>query len=120
MGEDITFGEPDYSPGAGGFESLYEGGESWVDGPEAHPPLAGPCPCIPPERVKNWSENVIVGTPMMFCTTHGGTRTIHTTTDEGLCDWAWGLKNKGGEPVSPCALMWKLVSLIPGEGIIED
>lgn len=117
---DITFGEPDYSPGSGGFESLYEGGEPWVDGPEAHPPLMGPCPCIPPERVKNWSENVVVGTPMMFCATHGGTRTIHTEVEQGLCDWAWGLINKGGEPAHPCALVWKLVSLIPGEGIVES
>lgn len=120
MGQDINVGEADYSPGAGKFESLYEGGKSWVEGHSGHPPMLGPCPCIPPERVKNWSENVIVGTPMMFCATHGGTRTIHTTAEEGLCDWAWGLKNKGGGPVSPCTLIWKLVSLIPGEGIIED
>lgn len=117
MDRDVTVGNPDYSAEGGTFESFFERGIA-----KSHPhteTITGPCPCSPPERAKNWSENVIVGTPMLFCVIHGGTRTIHTDVEEGLCDWAWGLIGKGGKPLRPCELMWKLVSLIPGEGIIE-
>lgn len=114
---DVTVGPADFSEQGGSFNSFFENGKR----PEHdHPYFPAPCPCDVPETIENYENNgPIRGIAMMFCHTHGGTRTVHTTADEGLCDWAWGLRNKGGEPVNECKLWWKMVSVIPGAGLLD-
>lgn len=117
MGKDVNVSEADFSKAGGPFNSFFEDGQR----PDhAHPYFPGPCPCVPPEAIANYESNGPVrGMAMMFCLTHGGTRTIHTSAEEGLCDWAWGLKNKDGEPQEECKLWWRMVSVIPGAGLVE-